>query len=218
MSTDHPRTRGVYPGEAVFYVAVAGSSPHARGLLCITRDSEGRWGIIPARAGFTGTRPGTASARSDHPRTRGVYVRPACGAVHGPGSSPHARGLRKGPGRGQGLRRIIPARAGFTRSARSQSLLRRDHPRTRGVYSSTATRTVFLAGSSPHARGLHHSSILRELHHGIIPARAGFTRRNDPRIQRHWDHPRPRGVYLRCRYHRYSSGGSSPHARGLRSQ
>ena len=91
------------------------------------------------------------------------------------------------------------------------------------------------AGSSPLARGLH--SILRDIVEliGIIPARAGFTRR--VRVHRPLrriiparagftgqfglaviddrDHPRSRGVYHYLESRRLTGSGSSPLARGL---
>mgnify|MGYP001676416991 CR=1 FL=1 len=93
--------------------------------------------------------------RRDHPRSRGVYL-PRCGQQHGQqGSSPLARGLHMRPLNKRVTKRIIPARAGFTRSV-------------------SASFQV-LTGSSPLARGL---PVDREDFYKItriIPARAGFT-------------------------------------------
>ena len=92
---DHPRSRGVY------------------------FQSRRRWGarpgIIPARAGFTPEARRPHGTAQDHPRSRGVY---GIGLDVGDlllGSSPLARGLRAVGALGGGQRRIIPARAGFTR-------------------------------------------------------------------------------------------------------
>ena len=49
----------------------------------------------------------------------------------------------------------------------------------------------------------------------IIPARAGFTRRQDFRRRGPQDHPRSRGVYSQQRSSSSSRPGSSPLARGL---
>ena len=68
-----------------------------------------------------------------------------------------------------------PARAGFTRHGLPPPLLRRDHPRSRGVYSCSRARVTASAGSSPLARGLLFHDARRLLRRGIIPARAGFT-------------------------------------------
>ena len=111
--------------------------------------------------------------------------------------------------------RIIPAHAGFTSVACSTASSPWDHPRTRGVYAVHDGRGHWLVGSSPHARGLRLPLRLRREAEGIIPARAGFTRR--PRRPRPPppDHPRMRGVYLRRPDVVAPEDGSSPHARGL---
>ena len=50
------------------------------------------------------------------------------------GSSPLARGLRRGSGNVIPRDRIIPARAGFTKLPLPQQIVSEDHPRSRGVY------------------------------------------------------------------------------------
>ena len=153
---DHPRSRGVYAGS---------TEPPARGM----------W-IIPARAGFTGCWMRGPGARWDHPRSRGVYQSGPQGAYHEGGSSPLARGLRRrrrDPGHPG---RIIPARAGFTRSLREAQEGAWDHPRSRGVYFFDLVSDLVDMGSSPLARGLPMNPIITPAMTGIIPARAGFTR------------------------------------------
>ena len=112
------------------------------------------------------------------------------------GSSPLARGLRRGGRWWAPGRRIIPARAGFTIREGNVRVILPDHPRSRGVYPTI----------SPHGRDAL----------WIIPARAGFTM-PDPRgpggVQ---DHPRSRGVYRRRPSRNSREAGSSPLARGLR--
>ena len=131
---DHPRSRGVYTQSGRTATRAAGSSPLARGLQWAAGPFLCPAGIIPARAGFT--RPPTrwAADLRDHPRSRGVYGPDPSPRWRRRGSSPLARGLRKGAGRLMPLRGIIPARAGFTGHARAARALHRDHPRSRGVY------------------------------------------------------------------------------------
>ena len=50
---DHPRSRGVYDGTLGNPAGAFGSSPLARGLRPGPVVGASRWGIIPARAGFT---------------------------------------------------------------------------------------------------------------------------------------------------------------------
>ena len=114
IAGDHPRSRGVYRQHIPARGLIRGSSPLARGLL------QGP--------------PGAGPQREDHPRSRGVY--PRIGVVPaGPvGSSPLARGLLILDLGGPQVRRIIPARAGFTADGIPGRLRGRDHPRSRGVY------------------------------------------------------------------------------------
>ena len=91
-----------------------GSSPLARGLLGVPFGLGWSWGIIPARAGFTGLSNLMRPCRKDHPRSRGVYL-----------------GVPFGLGWSWG---IIPARAGFTDWVGFPFLPIPDHPRSRGVY------------------------------------------------------------------------------------
>ena len=133
-SEDHPRSRGVYQALARKHVWEGGSSPLARGLpttdFFVVADTR----IIPARAGFT------AIARLP--------------PLELAGSSPLARGLHGAGGDERAETRIIPARAGFTRMRLWVGVGRKDHPRSRGVYSHQRQTIRSPSGSSPLARGL----------------------------------------------------------------
>ena len=193
---DHPRTRGVYAHEPTPVGDEAGSSPHTRGLPPLPARVCGGPGIIPAHAGFTLPGVSYALSTSDHPRTRGVYETPLGEYIHTSGSSPHTRGLQALVRRISAAQGIIPAHAGFTRSRPRRRGGGRDHPRTRGVYLTTAVSRSSTLGSSPHTRGLPdapHVSRLTLL-----------------------DHPRTRGVYWFPFSPAKRGPGSSPHTRGLR--
>ena len=178
---DHPRSRGVYSWFHNGKNDTYGSSPLARGLRIkhVVGDDEAR--IIPARAGFTWPRNFAAYCRSDHPRSRGVYVTELPDAASVSGSSPLARGLLAIAADNLGAPGIIPARAGFTGNNSTIAFNGRDHPRSRGVYHVPLGHPPLSAGSSPLARGLQKRRHHKILIPGIIPARAGFTRctRND---------------------------------------
>ena len=194
----------------------AGSSPLARGLPCAPRGPSAGVRIIPARAGFTRPQARAEGRGRDHPRSRGVYRASCSSARRCLGSSPLARGLHRPGLRPVPPRRIIPARAGFTRSQRAHRGWAWDHPRSRGVYWEKFASTEALPGSSPLARGLRRE-LAGETHTpGIIPARAGFTAGAARRRRRTGDHPRSRGVYSGARPFRRFRAGSSPLARGLR--
>ena len=196
-------------------VDLRGSSPLARGLPGRRSSLLPCSRIIPARAGFTPTRPTSASSPGDHPRSRGVYPVDWLSADGAWGSSPLARGLLHGaelPGR---LIRIIPARAGFTPGPCRWTPACPDHPRSRGVYRSATQCFLLSPGSSPLARGLHQRVPVRAGGPGIIPARAGFTTGRRRSSRPRTDHPRSRGVYSPDREYGEKAIGSSPLARGL---
>ena len=171
----NPHSRGVYRAATAPALRTTGSSPLARGLRpqpwrrCRPR------GIIPARAGFTRRARGQALRPQDHPRSRGVYIRPLASGEKKFGSSPLARGLHT-ERRAHDLRPgIIPARAGFTTSTAKPLTPPPDHPRSRGVYTGRIDVTRSVTGSSPLARGLRAPVGGPDEVAGIIPARAGFT-------------------------------------------
>ena len=113
-TTDHPRSRGVYPARCAAGGAPPGSSPLARGLRDGRPPEGGHGGIIPARAGFTQDAPVGERQVADHPRSRGVYRGYSSATTTSAGSSPLARGLPIILRPGMSDTRIIPARAGFT--------------------------------------------------------------------------------------------------------
>ena len=173
-----------------------GSSPLARGLRRPgPRRGHGRR-IIPARAGFTVRDRAKRFGLGDHPRSRGVYHVWDMHVTSKHGSSPLARGLLNDFVNVVAELGIIPARAGFTRSA----------PRPPHA----------LRGSSPLARGLLAGGPLLAAPGRIIPARAGFTARSPSRPSPRRDHPRSRGVYWAGTRVPLAPMGSSPLARGLR--
>ena len=111
---DHPRSRGVYVGGLLSAGPPSGSSPLARGLPAERSAPFPTRGIIPARAGFTVNGPWDDIVNRDHPRSRGVYRLSIAISTSDLGSSPLARGLPAWPPESRSMRRIIPARAGFT--------------------------------------------------------------------------------------------------------
>ena len=92
-----------------------------------------------------------------------------------------------------------------------------DHPRMRGVYMTQKAIESINQGSSPHARGLLPRVPVGAGKNRIIPACAGFTPPPGREHDRGGDHPRMRGVYDSGTGIHGGGSGSSPHARGLRS-
>ena len=192
-----------------------GSSPLARGLPLELHLITHWFGIIPARAGFTGFLSCGALGPGDHPRSRGVYAAKMRRLSPESGSSPLARGLPERSLDETCEARIIPARAGFTFIPCRSCIRVWDHPRSRGVYVAILRILRQRFGSSPLARGLLRTCRSRHLHRRIIPARAGFTIAGRDCRASPADHPRSRGVYGDHVARPGSAWGSSPLARGL---
>ena len=215
VRADHPRSRGVYACRPSRRARVMGSSPLARGLHRGGKGGSGSGGIIPARAGFTGSGSWLVVPFGDHPRSRGVYAAAATSPLARSGSSPLARGLRGNSTPSTAPPRIIPARAGFTAESQRKVRTQEDHPRSRGVYMTPGGQRPMSSGSSPLARGLPSSPSPINRKERIIPARAGFTAESQRKVRTQEDHPRSRGVYMTPGGQRPMSSGSSPLARGL---
>ena len=130
------------------------------------------------------------------------------------GSSPLARGTRRGGRRPAARRRFIPARAGNTgrrSTARSTAPV---HPRSRGEHCPPASRARREGGSSPLARGTRRHGRRRALRRRFIPARAGNTFLRESTGAGVAVHPRSRGEHAAGGGVRERHDGSSPLARG----
>ena len=156
-------------------VGQEGSSPLSRGILTNEIGGVATRGIIPALAGNTTAVRASRIALSDHPRSRGEYLRRASPAPAGRGSSPLSRGIRLLTEECSWTMRIIPALAGNTRSQDQSHGSRKDHPRSRGEYAQSSPVWPPVIGSSPLSRGIRASA-----------GGLGAT---------HGDHPRSRGEY-----------------------
>ena len=198
--------------------------------------ARGRGRIIPARAGFTTTTSSQPRRSADHPRSRGVYDKPRTPGPGVRGSSPLARGLPRLGWCDLGSAGIIPARAGFTRSAfHSVNRQNGSSPLARGLLMKFAcypyaariipARAGFTTFSvlnngylrdHPRSRGVYRNPWgSPRLRQWIIPARAGFTIVGAALGPLAEDHPRSRGVYLSGASPTGIPLGSSPLARGL---
>ena len=191
-----------------------GSSPLARGTRPSMSELFFALRLIPARAGNTPPSilaPGIAAA---HPRSRGEHRswRRFCRLL--PGSSPLARGtLGKQQLRDYG-RRLIPARAGNTRSVVQRRCTAAAHPRSRGEHIAWVRASPARRGSSPLARGTRYRASLRYRPHRLIPARAGNTAIFRLDVRSVSAHPRSRGEHRSWRRFVPWLFGSSPLARG----
>ena len=110
----HPRSRGEHPVSRASCLRFGGSSPLARGTPGETMMKTKALRFIPARAGNTRGRPGSASGPPVHPRSRGEHHPEPWNHLPFLGSSPLARGTRLPLHRPREPQRFIPARAGNT--------------------------------------------------------------------------------------------------------
>ena len=133
---------------------------------------------------------------------------------------------------------LIPAHAGNTEKISSLNLTSWAHPRSRGEHVIPERRRGYPLGSSPLARGTRHRRHQSPESNGLIPARAGNTRRVPPPgvqgggvggliparagntgvrfgvLMGAWAHPRSRGEHATGKGRSPWFWGSSPLARG----
>ena len=174
-----------------------------------------RVGIIPALAGNTCWVRSRCLGWSDHPRSRGEY-RSRQSEVRCPrGSSPLSRGIPGLPVLHPRAAGIIPALAGNTASWFWAWPRKRDHPRSRGEYSTRTPPTPSPRGSSPLSRGILRGSAGNTEPPRIIPALAGNTPTRPESDDDAADHPRSRGEYRHESRRGDAGRGSSPLSRGI---
>ena len=134
------------------------------------------------------------------------------------GSSPLARGTRELLYFSAHVLGLIPARAGNTRLWVASGTTKGAHPRSRGEHQSERHPRHRHRGSSPLARGTRLRMARRFVRAGLIPARAGNTRRATTRRAMNGAHPRSRGEHNRMVRTASRMSGSSPLARGTLEQ
>ena len=158
-------------------MAIAGSSPHARGTP--RGQLQRRIGdrFIPACAGNAYWHMQWRRGVPVHPRMRGERARHEGSRGLAIGSSPHARGTPLDRFEVRGDLRFIPACAGHALSALTCDCLVSVHPRMRGERNIYAWRDCRRDGSSPHARGTHFAQRRTWRRARFIPACAGNATR-----------------------------------------
>ena len=130
------------------------------------------------------------------------------------GSSPLARGTRIMIFVSIATPRLIPARAGNTRSGKYDEIAETAHPRSRGEHGGHDANQCADDGSSPLARGTRCALRRARVPGRLIPARAGNTGISSLVIWCFPAHPRSRGEHSELGIFWYPYQGSSPLARG----
>ena len=171
-------------------------------------------GLIPARAGKTSGAAPRNHRGTAHPRVCGENPNRLRASARIPGSSPRVRGKLELVQLPWPSSRLIPARAGKTRTRRGSRLRSGAHPRACGENRRTRTDPPPRPGSSPRVRGKqdrrHHPLQPR----GLIPACAGKTRRSLFKPQSSRAHPRVCGENWCFEHAGETVPGSSPRVRG----
>ena len=214
----HPRACGENATSPPSEATSIGSSPRVRGKLPCRPERRGSDGLIPARAGKTGSSSRAGTSSPAHPRACGENGQNWTRRTRPRGSSPRVRGKR-----GQGIRehhlnRLIPARAGKTPVHSRKAAAHRAHPRACGENIHAAPIERGRAGSSPRVRGKHPIPVDGLNNEGLIPARAGKTRPRTSATRSSGAHPRACGENGRYACGVGGACGSSPRVRGKRGQ
>ena len=209
----HPRAGGENLINAGVEVLNAGSSPRGRGKRKSRRCGRRRR-LIPARAGKTGSRAFRRRPSTAHPRAGGENGARTDLSSPSTGSSPRGRG-KLGEWSAQWLSsRLIPARAGKTRTCRPELTSRAAHPRAGGENFARYSRRVIAPGSSPRGRGKQRLKRKCKTPFRLIPARAGKTHPEQPADPCAPAHPRAGGENAPGNGGAHAGLGSSPRGRG----
>ncbi len=210
----HPRPCGEHLFHPHARDSRGGSSPPVRGVHHDYAPRATEHGLIPAHAGNMQKSPGSRTVYRAHPRSRGEHLEISKTPQLVQGSSPLARGTHNGSPVSLNLNGLIPARAGNTTHRPPYPWHRRAHPRSRGEHFPLIDPELQNQGSSPLARGTPPLGGQRRPARGLIPARAGNTKRVCSKSSPKWAHPRSRGEHCVMKWTAWATRGSSPLARG----
>ena len=190
----HPRSRGEHREYPPGFFAGFGSSPLARGTL--------------------GARRKPYRSDSAHPRSRGEHCFKVNAKSESSGSSPLARGTSRVLLPPIHPVRLIPARAGNTRTPAATEEVHSAHPRSHGEHSFDGHPVTYIYGSSPLARGTLPGCRSGTIPIRLIPARTGNTQYCWGGYSAAAAHPRSHGEHTLAGREGRFTPGSSPLARG----
>ena len=213
-SPAHPRACGENFAPPQRHSGSQGSSPRVRGKRKLVVSALADRRLIPARAGKTPACPPGEPGRGAHPRACGENEVAGRGGEVPCGSSPRVRGKPGHLVAGQRSERLIPARAGKTRTPAAPPRHGWAHPRACGENPREEPPPRLSEGSSPRVRGKLDAPSTRRTAARLIPARAGKTVRSTIPGASHAAHPRACGENPSGRTGIPGRTGSSPRVRG----
>ena len=189
----HPRACGENSTASATSRCWSGSSPRVRGKRGDQGPPAGGGGLIPARAGKTGSRSQACGPAPAHPRACGENSASDPPWLGSTGSSPRVRGKPQTRIDLREISRLIPARAGKTLPRDDMHARRAAHPRACGENVREVSLTAIPAGSSPRVRGKPPRLGAAATEAGLIPARAGKTLDLEGAVGGRGPHPRACG-------------------------
>ena len=175
MHAVHPRGHGEHNYRSNQSKMSTGSSPWARGTLCMATVRKAPCRFIPVGTGNTGVNCLKTHGNSVHPRGHGEhsgreqFIADACG------SSPWARGTHPERRFGSSKSRFIPVGTGNTTCGRFWLNATTVHPRGHGEHTRLRWPQCYRSGSSPWARGTLESFPLMSISQRFIPVGTGNT-------------------------------------------
>jgi len=171
----HPHTRGDDRWEPSRARSSTGSPPHAWGRHVTAELALLAHRFTPTRVGTTAHTVPYHTGSAVHPHTRGddAFDGNALHLVEG--SPPHAWGRPPRALMARHDRRFTPTRVGTTPNARLQAGNTAVHPHTRGDDAARLVRSLFAAGSPPHAWGRPAGPGCRASSSRFTPTRVGTT-------------------------------------------
>ena len=212
----HPRACGENSTASATSRCWSGSSPRVRGKRGDQGPPAGGGGLIPARAGKTGSRSQACGPAPAHPRACGENSASDPPWLGSTGSSPRVRGKLGERPTVVGLDGLIPARAGKTPDSNRPARDQPAHPRACGENATSRRHARTAGGSSPRVRGKRPRGIPHRHPRGLIPARAGKTAPTRRRSNGSRAHPRACGENIGPGRSRRRARSSSPRVRGKR--
>ncbi len=188
-----PRPRGDGPEQERVDPRRRMCSPPARGWSQVRTPGQRGALVLPARAGMVPARPVVTSRPNCAPRPRGDGPMVSVSRNPARTCSPPARGWSLRADLGDGVTRVLPARAGMVPAVERSQTRRVSAPRPRGDGPAMPGLINVMQACSPPARGWSPGVLDGAGEAVVLPARAGMVPGRGRRPCGRWCAPRPRG-------------------------